>query len=185
MTEEMKKDSLPVEEEAVETAAVETEAVETKAERPAVLVRDVMEKVFVSVTPDTPIRDVFRLFIKHRLLAVPVVDDDSHLIGLISSADLMYRSSKPHLPRLPFMGTKVYTNRICKYVKEFKNLLDQPCKKRMTKDVMIATPRADIEQVAAVMVLEHLKVLPVVDNHRVVGMITRACILKDLYREWK
>ena len=108
MTEEMKKDSLPVEEEAVETAAVETEAVETKAERPAVLVRDVMEKVFVSVTPDTPIRDVFRLFIKHRLLAVPVVDDDSHLIGLISSADLMYRSSKPHLPRLPFMGTKVY-----------------------------------------------------------------------------
>lgn len=81
MTEEMKKDSLPVEEEAVETAAVETEAVETKAERPAVLVRDVMEKVFVSVTPDTPIRDVFRLFIKHRLLAVPVVDDDSHLIG--------------------------------------------------------------------------------------------------------
>lgn len=55
----------------------------------------------------------------------------------------------------------------------------------MTKDVMIATPKADIEQVAAVMVIEHLKILPVVDNHRVVGMITRACILKDLYREWK
>ena len=35
------------------------------------------------------------------------------------------------------------------------------------------------------MILEHLKVLPVVDNKRVVGMITRACILKDLYREWK
>lgn len=83
------------------------------------------------------------------------------------------------------MGTKVYTNRICKYVKEFKNLLDQPCKKLMTKDVMIATPKADIEQVAAVMVIEHLKILPVVDNHRVVGMITWACILKDLYREWK
>lgn len=181
MTEDMKKDSLPVEEETVETV----EPVETAAEKPAVLVRDVMEKVFVSVTPDTPIRDVFRLFIKHRLLAVPVVDENSHLIGLISSAVLMYRSSKPHIPRLPFMGTKVYTNRICKYVKEFKNLLDQPCKKLMTKDVMIATPKADIEQVAAVMVIEHLKILPVVDNHRVVGMITRACILKDLYREWK
>lgn len=99
MTEDMKKDSLPVEEETVETV----EPVETAAEKPAVLVRDVMEKVFVSVTPDTPIRDVFRLFIKHRLLAVPVVDENSHLIGLISSADLMYRSSKPHIPRLPFM----------------------------------------------------------------------------------
>ena len=126
-----------------------------EAERPVVRVKDVMEKVFVSVTPD------------------------------ISSADLMYRSSKPHIPRLPFIGTKIYTSRVGKYAKEFKNLLDQPCEKLMTKNVMIATPKADVEQVAAVMILEHLKVLPVVDNKRVVGMITRACILKDLYREWK
>lgn len=105
MTEDMKKDSLPVEEEVVETAEA-AETMEAPAEQPAVLVRDVMEKVFVSVTADTPIRDVFRLFIKHRLLAVPVVDENSHLIGLISSADLMYRSSKPHVPRLPFMGKK-------------------------------------------------------------------------------
>lgn len=54
MTEDMKKDSLPVEEETVETV----EPVETAAEKPAVLVRDVMEKVFVSVTPDTPIRRI-------------------------------------------------------------------------------------------------------------------------------
>lgn len=40
MTEDMKKDSLPVEEETVETV----EPVETAAEKPAVLVRDVMEK---------------------------------------------------------------------------------------------------------------------------------------------
>lgn len=156
-----------------------------EAERPVIRVKDVMEKVFVSVTPDIPIRDVFRIFIKHRLLAVPVVDEEDHLIGLISSADLMYRSSKPHIPRLPFIGTKIYTSRVGKYAKEFKNLLDQPCEKLMTKNVMIATPKADVEQVAAVMILEHLKVLPVVDNKRVVGMITRACILKDLYREWK
>ena len=155
---------------------------ETK--KPIVYVRDVMEKVFVSVTPNIPIRDVFRIFIKHRLLAVPVVDEEDHLIGLISSADLMYRSSKPHIPRsLPFIGSKIYTSRVSKYAKEFKKLLDQPCSKLMTKDVMITTPKADVEQVAAVMILEHLKVLPVVDNKRVVGMITRACVLKDIYRE--
>ena len=157
---------------------------EEMKEKPIVRVKDVMEKVFVSVTPDIPIRDVFRIFIQHRLLAVPVVDEEDHLIGLISSADLLYRSSKPHIPRLPFIGNKIYTSRVGKYAKEFKNLLDQPCSKLMTKNVMIATPKADVEQVAAVMILEHLKVLPVVDNKRVVGMITRACILKDLYRGW-
>ena len=65
---------------------------EKKAEGPVVCVKDVMEKVFVSVTPDIPIRDVFRIFIKHRLLAVPVVDEEDHLIGLISSADLKIES---------------------------------------------------------------------------------------------
>ena len=43
---------------------------EEMKEKPIVRVKDVMEKVFVSVTPDIPIRDVFRIFIKHRLLAV-------------------------------------------------------------------------------------------------------------------
>ena len=68
---------------------------EEMKEKPIVRVKDVMEKVFVSVTPDIPIRDVFRIFIKHRLLAVPVVDEEDHLIGLISSADLMYMSLTP------------------------------------------------------------------------------------------
>ena len=70
-----------------------------KKQAPVVPVRDVMYKMFVSVTPDTPVRKLFRLFVKHRLLAVPVVDDEEHLIGIITSADLMYRSSRPHIPR--------------------------------------------------------------------------------------
>lgn len=155
----------------------------SKREEPVVRVRDVMDKVFLSVTPNMTVREVFHLFIKRRLMAVPVVDNGDHLLGLISSADLMYRSSKPHIPRsLPFSG-KIMTSRVGRYAKEFRKLLDQPCKKLMTEDVMITTPDADVEQVAAVMILEHLKVLPVIDNKRVVGMIHRGSILKLMYDE--
>lgn len=158
---------------------------EEMKEKPIVRVKDVMEKVFVSVTPDIPIRDVFRIFIKHRLLAVPVVDDEEHLIGIITSADLMYRSSRPHIPRaLPFIGSKIMTSRINKYAKEFRTLMDEPCEKLMTRDVVITTPDTDVEQVAAAMVIEHLKVIPVVVNKRVVGMITRSNVLKQLYKEY-
>lgn len=158
---------------------------EEKKKAPIVPVRDVMYKMFVSVTPDTPVRKLFRLFVKHRLLAVPVVDDEEHLIGIITSADLMYRSSKPHIPRtLPVIGSKIMTSRINKYAKEFRTLMDEPCEKLMTRDVVITTPDTDIEQVAAAMVIEHLKVIPVVVNKRVVGMITRANVLKQLYKEY-
>lgn len=54
----------------------------------------------------------------------------------------------------------------------------------MTRDVVITTPDTDVEQVAAAMVIEHLKVIPVVVNKRVVGMITRSNVLKQLYKEY-
>lgn len=40
-----------------------------------VRVADVMERVFVSVTPDMTIKEVLRLFVKYRLQAAPVVDE--------------------------------------------------------------------------------------------------------------
>lgn len=147
-------------------------------------VRDVMFKLFVSVTPDTPVRNVFRLFVKHRLFAVPVVDNEDHLIGIITTADLMYKNSKPHVPRaLPILGSKIFTNRMSQYAKEFRHLMDQPCEQLMTRDVIITTPDTDVEQVAAAMVIKHLKVIPVVDNQRVVGMMTRGNILISMQKD--
>lgn len=73
---------------------------EEKKKAPVVPVRDVMYKMFVSVTPDTPVRKLFRLFVKHRLLAVPVVDDEEHLIGIITSA----RTSCTAVPSPTFPG---------------------------------------------------------------------------------
>ena len=133
------------------TGAVPNGTIDPK-NRPVVQVRDVMYKLFLTVTPDTPVRKVFRMFIKYRLMAIPVVDEEDHLIGLITSADLMYKQTKPHVPRsLPIIGSKIFTNRMNGYAKDFKKLMDEPCEKIMTKDVIIATPEADTEQIAGVM----------------------------------
>lgn len=73
-----------------------------------VRVADVMERVFVSVTPDMTIKEVLRLFVKYRLQAAPVVDENDYLLGIISSADLMYNSNAPKIPRsFPIIGQKI------------------------------------------------------------------------------
>lgn len=53
----------------------------------------------------------------------------------------------------------------------------------MTENVIIAKPEADLEQIAAVMLIEHLKVIPVVDNKRVVGLIKRSDIIEQMAKE--
>jgi CBS-domain-containing membrane protein len=51
--------------------------------------RDVMTRDVVSVTPDTPVRKVASLLVKHRIGAVPVIDDGGAPIGIVSEGDLI------------------------------------------------------------------------------------------------
>jgi magnesium transporter len=51
-------------------------------------VRDVMRKDFISVPEDEDKEAVAQILTKHRLLAVPVVDADGHMRGIVNSADL-------------------------------------------------------------------------------------------------
>jgi len=51
-------------------------------------IRDVMRKDYVSVPEDKDKEAVAHLLAKHRLLAIPVVDADKHMMGIVSSADL-------------------------------------------------------------------------------------------------
>lgn len=51
--------------------------------------RDVMTRSVVSVGPDTPLLDVYRLFVGEQIHGAPVVDDEELLIGVVSSSDLL------------------------------------------------------------------------------------------------
>jgi len=51
-------------------------------------IRDVMRKDYVSVSEDEDKEIVAQILAKHRLLAIPVVDSDKHMLGIVSSADL-------------------------------------------------------------------------------------------------
>lgn len=147
---------------------------------------DVMEKVFVTVSPETSLFDLVHLFVKNKVSAIPVVDEESKLIGIVTDADLLYKKIKPHVPHyVNLLGASIYYNGISEYDKGFKKLMACTAKELMTKDVIIAAPDAEIEQLAGVMVAEHLKVIPIVDNHHVVGLITRTNILEDLYAEYE
>jgi CBS domain-containing protein len=51
--------------------------------------RDVMTRTVVSVGADTPLSDVYRLFVEEQIHGAPVVDEDEMLVGVISSSDLL------------------------------------------------------------------------------------------------
>lgn len=146
---------------------------------------DIMEKVFVTASPETSVFDLVHMFVKNKVSVIPVVDQEEKLIGIITDADLLYKKIKPHVPHyVNLLGANIYYNGISEYDRGFKKLMACTAKELMTKDVIIAAPDAAVEQIAGVMVAEHLKVIPIVDNHRVVGIVTRYNILDELYKEY-
>lgn len=146
---------------------------------------DIMEKVFVTSSPETSVFDLVHMFVKNKVSAIPVVDGEEKLVGIITDADLLYKKIKPHVPHyVNLLGASIYYNGISEYDKGFKKLMACTAKDMMTKDVIIAAPDAEVEQIAGVMVAEHLKVIPIVKEKHIVGIVTRGNILDELYREY-
>ena len=70
------------------------------------------------------------------------------------------------------------------YEKGYQKKMACNAKELMTTDVVVASPKATVEQIAGIMVSEHLKLIPVIDDNRLVGLVTRRHILNELYKEY-
>ncbi len=56
------------------------------------LARDIMTRDVVTASPDTPVPDLARMMLERRISAVPIVDGEGRVLGIVSEGDLMRRS---------------------------------------------------------------------------------------------
>lgn len=144
-----------------------------------------MEKSFVTAAPDTSVFDLIDMMVEHNVAVIPIVRDDGSLAGIVTEADLVYKKVKPHMSHYSaLLGENVYYNGMNEYEKGYQKKMACNAKELMTTDVVVASPKATVEQIAGIMVSEHLKLIPVIDDNRLVGLVTRRHILNELYKEY-
>jgi CBS domain-containing protein len=129
------------------------------------LVREVMSSPAVTVTPYTTAQEALRLLDECHITALPVVDDDGIVVGVVSEADLLAlipdgQQSDPLLP----VGAAA-TRRV-------RDLMTRPA----------VTVDADSQIVEAVELMRStvVKSLPVVLNRRIVGVVSRSDLVRVL-----
>jgi CBS-domain-containing membrane protein len=135
-------------------------------------VDDVMTKVVLTVAEDAPYRAIVDLLIRHRLSAVPVVDDFRRVTGVVSEADLLRKIeyAGEEQPRL-FEGRRRRGERIKATARTAADLMSSPA-----VTAMEGTPVA-----AAARLMDHegVKRLPVTDDlGHLVGIVSRGDLLK-------
>lgn len=150
----------------------------------SMLAKDLMTTDVVVVRPDTPAQDIARVLLDHAISAVPVVDGAGAPIGMVSEGDLIGRDDAQRDARRDWWLALVAEGEALG--KEFLSSLG--ARKETASDIMVAPvitvddTTEDLE-IARLLRTYRIKRLPVVRDGRVVGIVSRADLLKALTAE--
>jgi CBS domain-containing protein len=141
------------------------------------LVKDLMTTQVVTIGPTTPFKEIVARLANQRVSAVPVVDDDGRVLGVVSEADLLLKEEFPDPDAdIPLFWTK--RRRL-----ERDKAAGATARDLMSVAVVSIAPEATVAEAARRMHTAKVKRLPVVGaGGRLVGILSRADLLKVFNR---
>jgi CBS domain-containing protein len=140
-------------------------------------VDQLMTKNVITVTPETPLRDVAALLAQKGISGVPVVENDQ-LVGVVSEADLLVKEAGPGVRPsrvLDWLLLPDYTEREAKFAARTAG-------EAMTSPAQTIPDYASVATAAARMSEERVNRLPVLKDGKLVGILTRADVIRAFTR---
>lgn len=148
------------------------------------LAKDIMTRDLLTVTPKTNIRDIAQLLIDHKISGLPVVDEKGKVLGMVSEGDLMRKEIAPKLPDvLSVLGAIIYYNGMKEYKEAFRKMAATTAEEIMTDEVISVQIDDDVSKVGQIMLDHGIKRVPVLLGDKLVGIVSRADIVKMLLQE--
>jgi CBS domain-containing protein len=146
--------------------------------------RDVMTTEIVSVLPDTPTQVIAQLLLDKGISAVPVVDHDGAPIGMVSEGDLVGRGETDREARRDWWLAMLAEGEALS--PEFLGQLRTKARRArdvMAKPVVTVEEQTPVSEIAQLLEAHRIKRVPVVRDGRMVGIVSRADLLRALAAE--
>jgi CBS domain-containing protein len=141
---------------------------------------DVMQRQVIVATPDMSIEDAVHLMLAHRVSGLPVLDPAGSVVGILSEGDLLRRVELGTA-----RTTSVWQSWLVGQGREARNYALSHARKvgeAMTASVIFVTPETPLSQVVSLMESHRIKRVPVLENGRLVGILTRSDLVRALER---
>jgi acetoin utilization protein AcuB len=120
----------------------------------------------VTATPEMSVAEASALMKREKVHRLPVLDKDKKLVGIISEKDILYASPSP------VSSLSIH---------EMAYLLSQlTVKKLMTRDVVTIKKDTTVEEAARLMVDQDLSSLPVIEDGKLIGIVSKSDLFKIL-----
>ncbi|BFU94780.1 MAG: CBS domain-containing protein [Nitrospira sp.] len=142
------------------------------------LVHDIMSTGFVSAYPTDTVRSVVIKMLSRHCGAVPVVEGDNSLVGIVTVRDIL-------LPLYPNYGDYIHDNvhsRDFLAMEEgYPEIMAKKVEEVMSRNPLTLRSSAPILEAASYMGLKNFRRIPVVDQGRLVGMVSIGDINRGLF----
>jgi len=141
---------------------------------------EIMSHPVIGIGPDEPIAEAARRMLQHRISGLPVTRGDT-LLGIVTEGDLLRRAETGTERRRPrWLELLVGPGPLAAdYIAAHGRKVGEV----MTPDVVAVDPQAPLESIVRLMEKRRIKRVPVVDNGRLVGIVSRADLMRALLRE--
>jgi CBS domain-containing protein len=137
----------------------------------------------VTVSPDTSVEDVVAAMRKHELPGLPVVDADGQLVGIVTEADMVLQDDQGdlHIPHyVNLFGGTVFLESLHRYEDRLRKAFASSAKDMMTRDPDTVSPDTSVHEAARLIHDTGHNRVPVVEDGRLVGVVTRLDLLGAL-----
>jgi CBS domain-containing protein len=144
------------------------------------IVRDVMTRSVVSVPLVASVKDIARALVDHRISGVPVVDVDGTVLGVVSEADLLVKEQGPDAVHHRRLGRLIGDSRAART--QVDKLEAITAHEAMTSPAITIGSGRPIHEAAALMTARRVNRLPVVDDGKLVGIVSRGDLVRAYVR---
>ncbi len=142
------------------------------------LVREVMSTNVLKAKKDDPVRSVVLNMLNHHCGAIPVVDDNDQLVGIVSLRDVM-------MPLYPNYGDysheEFHNGNFLEMESGYPEVLKKSTREVMTPDPVAVSPDEPVLKAASFMGLKNLRRMPVTESGKLVGMVSIADINRGFF----
>ena len=138
---------------------------------------DIMSINVCVATPDTPINEVARKLFDRNISAMPVVDKEGRVLGIVSEGDLMQRVELGTIRRSWWLD--LFSSNAA-LAKDYVKTHGRTAKDVMTRPAIVVEESTELPVIANLLESHRIKRVPVVRDGRVVGIVGRADIVRGL-----
>ncbi len=147
-------------------------------------VRDIMTTEVVTAEAETSVNLVAQLMDRGGLSGVPVVDGAGRVVGIVTEVDLIVRNQRLEPPAFfQLLDGRIPLETPGHYRKRLQHMLGTLARDVMTEKVVSIDPDEEVEALAELMVKKSVNPVPVLENGRLVGIVSRADIIRMMARD--